>query len=86
MKLIILVPKMRFSWRQLFSWFLPSFLLLFNILNVQTLDIDLVCPRMLQKVFNGYAPIGKLVHFVKFKATITNDFMKNVLIVNFISI
>lgn len=29
-----------------------------SILNVDAIDIDRVCPRMLQKVFKGYAPIG----------------------------
>lgn len=29
------------------------------MLNVQAIDIDRSCPRMLHKVFNGYAPIGR---------------------------
>lgn len=58
MKLINCKPKIHFFWKH--SLFIPSFILVLGALNVQTLDIDRVCPRMLQKVFNGYAPIGKL--------------------------
>lgn len=65
--------KMRFYCWQLISSLIPSFLLLLSIVNVQTLDIDRVCPRMLQKVFNGYAPIGKIFGHLQNK-NIENNF------------
>lgn len=38
--------------------------------NVHSMEIDRICPRMLHKVFNGYAPIGKLL---KIDILITNS-------------
>lgn len=63
MKLLISKPKMRFYSWQLFAPLISSLIFLMTIVNVQTLDIDRVCPRMLQKVFNGYAPIGIITLF-----------------------
>lgn len=47
-----------------------SFMLIFNILMVlmgmqltHAIEINGICPRMLHRVFNGYAPIGN--HFLR---------------------
>lgn len=36
--------------------------LFMGIVNVHGIDIDRICPRMLHKVFNGYAPIGNFIY------------------------
>lgn len=61
MKLTNSKQTMRLSWRRVFPTIFTSCTLLMCILNVQAIDIDRICPRMLHKVFNGYAPIGELM-------------------------
>lgn len=41
-----------------------SCILFMCFVNAQATDIDRICPRMLHKVFNGYAPNGN--HFIHY--------------------
>lgn len=59
MKKRVMVAK----WIQSFRWIIAAWVLFTGTVSVvKGIDIDRICPRMLHKVFNGYAPIGKFIN------------------------
>lgn len=48
--------------KQSFHSLITTWIIFMGIVNVEGIEIDRICPRMLHKVFNGYAPIGKFIY------------------------
>lgn len=72
------------NWKQPIRILFNLCMLLLCIINAQAADIDRICPRMLHKIFNGYAPIGKLIKsirsFLHSSVTMTFNFKPDLMI------